>query len=169
MNIFFLSGLVAEYAGASAPFVIALGGVICGLLGLTIREFSKHISTSGSFYSFVTLGLGQGKHFQLICDHLPILEMGFLTIWTMIFGYGLLNVNCLLQFSAWTADVITRNTHLEVPWWSLSIGLTVVIAILAWRGINQSLTLCLVLACMEAVILIIFILFIIIKVNLLCI
>jgi VIT1/CCC1 family predicted Fe2+/Mn2+ transporter len=36
VNIFFLSGLIAEFSGASAPFVIILAGFMCSLLGILI-------------------------------------------------------------------------------------------------------------------------------------
>jgi amino acid transporter len=123
-------------------------------LGLTIREFAKHIPTSGSFYTFVSIGLGKGDFF--IHGLLTLVEMGFLTVWTMIFGYGILTINCVLQFSAWSSDAILRNTGTYVGWYYLSIGLIVVATLLAWGGINQSLTLCLILGSCESVIVFVF-------------
>jgi amino acid transporter len=90
--------------------------------------------------------------------------MGFITVWMMVFGYGILGVNCVLQFSAWTSDAILRNTGFYLGWYYIGITLILVSVLLAWRGINQSLNLCLVLGSVEFIIVLIFSIILAVKV-----
>eukprot|EP01125_Pyxidicula_operculata_P007183 TRINITY_DN2439_c2_g1_i3.p1 TRINITY_DN2439_c2_g1~~TRINITY_DN2439_c2_g1_i3.p1 ORF type:complete len:391 (+),score=76.99 TRINITY_DN2439_c2_g1_i3:431-1603(+) len=89
--------------------------------------------------------------------------MGFMTIWFMFFGYGIGNTGALLQISAWTADVVWRNSQVEVHWGYFALSVSILCAFLAWRGIQVAMKVSLVLSTYEAIVVVIMCIFIVVK------
>lgn len=141
-SIFFISGQMSRFAGASAPFVVLLSSIFCVCLGLTVLQFSRFISSSGSFYSFIVAGLGD--------------KSSFVTMWLMLLGYGLLGVQASLQIAAFFSDVILRNTGFYFHWAILVVVVTLVIGTMSFFGIQESLRVSMYLAAMEMCVIITF-------------
>eukprot|EP01122_Echinamoeba_exundans_P016185 TRINITY_DN8125_c0_g1_i1.p1 TRINITY_DN8125_c0_g1~~TRINITY_DN8125_c0_g1_i1.p1 ORF type:complete len:511 (+),score=62.22 TRINITY_DN8125_c0_g1_i1:126-1658(+) len=137
-SIFFVTGQIASQAGASAPFVLILASIVCLLFGWTIKEFSRFVSTAGSFYSFITVGLGP--------------HVGFISGWLMVAGYGILSIETLLQFGCWFSDVFSRNTGFTLHWGFCALFVAIIVVVFAVLGINPALKLSLVLAVLEAIV-----------------
>eukprot|EP01132_Coremiostelium_polycephalum_P003281 gene3281-4110_t len=149
-GIYFVFSQISRFSGSSVPFSMIIAAICCLSMASTISSFSRYISTSASFYSFVSMsGLGG--------------EVGFMTGWLMFVGYGILAVQTTIQFSSWTADVITKNTGFDCPWIIFAVAVLLFVSSLAYIGINPALKLSLILVCCEAVVTIAFCLIVIIK------
>lgn len=148
-GIFFVFIQLAAVAGTSTPFTMIIGTLCCLSMASTISVFAKHISTSASFYSYVSEGLGK--------------EIGFITGWLMLVGYMILSLQTVIQFSSTTADVITRNTGWDFPWIIAAALVIVLISTLAYIGINPALKLSLVMVICETLIVLVFSLIVLIK------
>jgi amino acid transporter len=134
-----MTGQLAGNAGASAPFVLIAASFVCLSLALTIKEFSKYISSSGSFYAFVSMGLGK--------------EMGFVCGWLMICGYSIITVETLLQIGCYVSDIISRNfPDVIIHWGYPVIVFGGLVALMAWIGVNPALKLSLILSVFESII-----------------
>lgn len=70
----------------------------------------------------------------------------------MLFGYGLLGVQTLLQIGAFMSDAILRNNNYYVHWAIICVVIALAVAVLAFLGIQESLKISLVLAGFEFVI-----------------
>ncbi|KAF2072306.1 hypothetical protein CYY_006384 [Polysphondylium violaceum] len=148
-GIFFVFIQLAAVAGTSVPFTMIIGTLCCLSMASTISVFAKHISTSASFYSYVSEGLGK--------------EIGFITGWLMLVGYLILSLQTVIQFSSTTADVITRNTGWDFPWIIAAAIVIVLISTLAYIGINPALKLSLVMVVCETLVVLVFSLIVLIK------
>lgn len=134
-----MTGQLAGNAGASAPFVLIAASVLCLSLALSIKEFSKYISSSGSFYAFVSAGLGK--------------TMGFICGWLMICGYTIITIETLLQIGCYVSDIITRNFPGVIISWGFPVILFGgLVALMAWIGVNPALKLSLILSVFESII-----------------
>ncbi|KAK5578327.1 hypothetical protein RB653_007997 [Dictyostelium firmibasis] len=148
-GILFVFPQIAMVAGSSVPFTLMIATLCCLSMSSTISTFGRYISTSSSFYSYVSEGLGK--------------EMGFLTGWLMLIGYLTLSVQTVIQFSSTTADVISRNTDFHCPWIIAAAFVIVFISGLAYVGINPALKLSLILVIGETLVILVFTLIVVIK------
>jgi amino acid transporter len=124
INVIFIAPLIASKAGVAAPLAMLLGTVGIGLLAFALAQFSTRVSSAGSFYSFITQGLGS--------------SVGFIMGWLFLFAYALqspLNTNL---FGYFVSDFLKAEWGINIPWWILMIFIVAVVGSLAWFSINNS-------------------------------
>eukprot|EP01133_Synstelium_polycarpum_P001432 gene1432-1661_t len=138
-GIYFVVAQIAKVAGANVPFTLMMATVCCLSMASTISTFAKYISSSSSFYCYVSEGLGPAT--------------GFITGWFMLVGYGILTVQTVIQFASWTSDVFNNNTGFDFPWPALAVVVLLVVSALAYIGINPALKISLILVTCETIIL----------------
>ncbi|KAM9975827.1 hypothetical protein ACTFIW_013219 [Dictyostelium discoideum] len=113
---------MAASAGTSVPFTIIIGTLCCLTLANTISIFGKYISSSSSFFVYITNGLGN--------------EMGFLSVWILIIGYLANLMGSKFMFINPLSDVITRHSDFHCPWILSLIIVVTIIPTLAYIGID---------------------------------
>jgi amino acid transporter len=120
----FVVPLIAAKAGAAVPFVCILAtvGVLC--IAYTIGQFTYWVPRAGSFYEFNSRGLGPSA--------------GFSSGWLLLFAYALAFPLNMLVFGYFLSTVLQSQLGIAVPWWTIMIGGTIIIAGLAILGLSLS-------------------------------
>lgn len=134
----FETQLIAGKAGASTPFVFAVGAVALALNAATFAQFAKRVPSSGLLYSSVAKGLGASA----------ALVMGIV----LLVVYGMVAVANLDLFGGFVSDVLKRRAHADVPWWLIIIGLVLLIGVFAWFSVSASMKFDLVLLTFEVLV-----------------
>jgi amino acid transporter len=141
IGVIFISGLVISHAGASAPFAFLLTTIAALALGWTLWQFVIRIPSAGSFYPFITSGLGK--------------SVGFVAGWQLIMAYGILGPANAALFGGFVQPLVQANTGVNIPWQVYGLALVVIVAVMAWLSIQTSMNFTLVFVGAELTILII--------------
>ncbi|MEE6165592.1 MULTISPECIES: APC family permease [unclassified Mycolicibacterium] len=137
----FLPQVVAAQAGAAVPliYLVALIGSLC--LGYTISQFAKWVPSAGSFFAFNSKGLGP--------------SVGFFSGWMFLAGYfGGFPMN-MLAFGNSLSAVLAKHLGVNVPWWVLTVGGTILITAIAVQGLGLSVRVDICMLALEALVIIV--------------
>ena len=124
IGVLFISALVASKAGVSSPFVFIFGTIGITLMASTLAQFTKRVTSAGTFYKFITLAFGP--------------KAGLVAGMLLMFAYALqspLNTNL---FGGYVSDALKNDFGISVPWWLLMIAIVVAVGALAWYSVHVS-------------------------------
>ncbi|MDP9028340.1 MAG: APC family permease [Actinomycetota bacterium] len=124
IGVIFISALIASKAGIASPFTFILGTLGIALMASTLAQFTRRVTSAGTFYKFVCLALGK--------------QAGFVVGILLMFAYALqspLNTNL---FGGFVSDALATDFHLSVPWWLLMIVVVAGVGALAWYSVHTS-------------------------------
>lgn len=124
IGVIFISALIAGKAGVSSPFVFILGTLGIALMASTLAQFTRRVTSAGTFYKFITLALGR--------------RTGFVAGILLMCAYALqspLNTNL---FGGFVGDLLKADFGISIPWWVLMIGVVVLVGALAWYSVHTS-------------------------------
>jgi amino acid transporter len=127
IGVIFITALIASKAGVAAPFTFIIGTVGIAFMALTLAHFSTRVPSAGTFYTFISQGLGSST--------------GFVMGWLLFFAYALqspLNTNL---FGSFVSGLIKSNFGVDIPWWVLMIFIIAFVGALAWWSIHRSMQL----------------------------
>jgi amino acid transporter len=134
----FTLGFIASNAGAATPLAYGGAFVIALLLGFVLAEYSRHLSSTGSYYTFVSRSLGG--------------QMGFLVAWIYLLFYPVV----VAQVGSFMGDTLQQTLKAEynfnLPWWVFMIFLIILCYFAAFRGIELSVNVVVVLGVIEVII-----------------
>lgn len=123
-NVVFTFPIIALKAGPVMPLSFLLSAVVCFFIGNTVAQFSRYVPSSGGYYSFATRGLGN--------------RSGFMATWSYLI-YEILGAAGSTGFLGYLiSDMLKAEFHINISWWSLAIGTTVLIWALTYRGVILS-------------------------------
>jgi amino acid transporter len=125
-------------AGISAPMAYLGAFVIALLLGYVLAQFSKHLSSTGTYYTFVSRSLGG--------------RWGFLVAWVYLLFYPVVIAQVGSFMGSTLQSTLKAEWGITFEWWWFMIFLIVFVAFTAWRGVELSVRLLIVLGIFEAVI-----------------
>jgi amino acid transporter len=129
---------IVSNAGGAAPLAYLGAFVIALFLGYTLAQFSRHLSSSGSYYTFVSRSLGG--------------RAGFLVAWIYLLFYPVV----VAQVGSFMGDVLETTLKDEygitVPWWVFMVFLIALCLVTAYRGVELSVKVVIVLGVIETVI-----------------
>ena len=134
----FVTALIVGQAGASAPFVFGLGALALTLNAVTFSQFARRVPSSGILYSSVAKGISP--------------SVGLVQGLVLLVVYGVVSIANICLFGGFVSDVLTRRASLEVPWWVLSVGIVLVIGVLAWLSVSASMRFDLLLLAFEVLV-----------------
>jgi amino acid transporter len=125
-------------AGKAAPLAYLGAFVIALFLGFVLAQFSRHMSSSGSYYTFVSRSLGG--------------RAGFLVAWVYLLFYPVV----VAQVGSFMGDTLQKTLKAEwnvnLPWWVFMIFLIALCLYTGYRGVELSVRLILILGLIETVI-----------------
>lgn len=124
IGVIFISALIASKAGISSPFVFLLGTMGIALMASTLAQFTRRVTSAGTFYKFITLALGR--------------RTGFVAGMLLMFAYALqspLNTNL---FGGFVGDTLRNDFGIDIPWQILMIVVVVLVGALAWYSVHTS-------------------------------
>ena len=131
--------LIAKHAGQTVPLAFALGFVMMLALGMSLAELAKHIPSAGGYYTYVSRTVHP--------------RAGFLTAW-LYFLYDPVGTAINLSFVGFlTQNSLQAACHIYLPWWAFTIVTALLISLLAYRGIEISVEVTMVLGIAEVVLL----------------
>jgi amino acid transporter len=124
IGVIFISALIAGKAGISSPFTFILGTLGIALMASTLAQFTRRVTSAGTFYKFISVSLGR--------------RAGFTAGILLMFAYALqspLNTNL---FGGFVHDTLKTDFGISIPWWVLMIVLVVGVGALAWYSVHTS-------------------------------
>ena len=136
-GLFTVPFIVAN-AGVGAPLAYLGAFIIALLLGYVLAQFSRHLSSTGSYYTFVSRSLGG--------------RPGFLVAWVYLLFYPVVIAQVGSFMGSTLQSTLKAEYGVTFEWWWFMIFLIVLVAWTAWRGVELSVNLIIVLGIIEAVI-----------------
>lgn len=124
IGVIFISALIAGKAGEASPFVFLLGTVGIALMALTLAQFTRRITSAGTFYKFICNSFGT--------------QVGFVAALVLLLSYTLqspLNTNL---FGGFVSETLKADFGISVPWWILMMFIVVAVGALAWYSVHTS-------------------------------
>jgi amino acid transporter len=123
-SVVFIFPAIAHRAGAAMPLSFVLATIVCLSIGSTVYEFSRHVPSSGGYYSFATRGLGS--------------RIGFMATWSYLV-YEIIGAAACIGFLGYlVSDMLKVEFHFNIPWWILAPAVTALIWALTHRGVQIS-------------------------------
>jgi amino acid transporter len=126
---------IVSNAGVTAPLAYLGAFVIALLLGYVLSQFTRHMSSAGSYYTFTSRALGG--------------RAGFVVGWIYLLFYPVV----VAQVGSFMGDTLEQTLKAEFgitfPWWIFMIILIALCALTAWRGIDLSVKVLIVMGSLE--------------------
>jgi amino acid transporter len=131
---------IVSNAGITAPLAYLGAFVIALMLGYVLAQFSKYMTSTGTYYTYVSQSLGA--------------RTGFLVAWVYLLFYPVV----VAQVGSFMGDTLQNTLKAEYgwdfKWWYFMVFLIVLVALTAYRGIELSTGLVVVLGIIETLIVI---------------
>ena len=123
---FFFTAFIVSLAGITAPLAYFVGFLVVLMLGSTLAQLSRHISSAGGYYTYVSRALHP--------------RIGFLTSWMYILYSPVTGGPVAGMFGFIVQGELKSNWNVDVPWlwWVTILVFTPLTAALQWRGIKLS-------------------------------
>ena len=129
---------IVSNAGVGAPLAYLGAFIIALFLGYVLAQFSRHLSSSGSYYTFVSRSLGG--------------RPGFLVAWVYLLFYPVVVAQVGSFMGSTLQSTLKAEYGITFEWWWFMIFLIALVAWTAWRGVELSVNLIIVLGVIEGVI-----------------
>jgi amino acid transporter len=122
----FFTQYVVSLTGVTAPLAYVLGVCIVLMLGSTLVQLSKHMSSAGGYYTFVSRAINP--------------RAGFLVAWMYVFYNPLCAGPIYAYFGYILEQELKSQYNINAPylWWLCLIVGAPFVAFLAWRGLAVS-------------------------------
>jgi len=140
VSVYFNPQVVAANAGAATPFVFVLALVVMLVLASSIMEMARTFPGAGSFYTYVSRGIGA--------------RSGFVTGGLMFVAYGLL-VPAELALIGTYAEGLLAGYGIHVSWIVISAIFLLLMVFLSFRGITGSLRTAAILFAVEVAVIVV--------------
>src|SRR5215472_4024965 len=125
-------------AGVAAPLSYLGAFIIALFLGYVLAQFSRHLSSTGSYYTFVSRSLGG--------------RWGFLVAWVYLLFYPVVIAQVGSFMGSTLQATLKAEWNITFEWWWFMIFLILFVAYTGWRGVELSVNLLIVLGGFEAVV-----------------
>ena len=129
---------IALNAGVTAPLAYFGAFIIALMLGYVLAQFTRYLSSTGSYYTFVSRSLGG--------------RAGFLVAWVYLLFYPVVGAQAGTFLGYNLQAILKAEYGWNVQWWWFMLALVVLMAVTAWRGVELSVNLVIVLGIIEAII-----------------
>jgi amino acid transporter len=122
----FFTQFVVSLTGVTAPLAYVLGVCIVLMLGSTLVQLSKHMSSAGGYYTFVSRAINP--------------RVGFMTAWMYVFYNPVCAGPIYAYFGYLLEQELRTHYNINAPylWWLTLIVFAPFVAFLAWRGLAVS-------------------------------
>jgi amino acid transporter len=124
VSVYFNPQLVAGFAGAAMPLVMAVSLIASLIVANGVAEMARELPSAGAFYTYVARGIGP--------------RSGFVTGILMFLAYALLVPAELALIGIYSHDILA-GYGLSVPWPVISLVFAAIMLVLSWEGIAGSL------------------------------
>jgi len=125
-------------AGIDAPLAYLGAFVIALMLGYVLSQFTKHMTSSGTYYTFVSNSLG--------------VRWGFLVAWTYLLFYPVVVAQAGTVIGSILQSTLQAEYGVTFHWWYFMVFVIILVGATAYRGIELSTSLVVVLGIIEMLI-----------------
>jgi amino acid transporter len=141
VSTFFNPQFSTPFSGYATPLVylICLGAMLITASG--VMEMARALPSAGAFYTYVTRGLGA--------------RSGFVTGGLMFAAYALLPPAEIGLIGSYLQNTFRAELNVNIPWWIIGLVPAVIMAVLAFEGINSSLRIALILFTAEVIVVVV--------------
>jgi amino acid transporter len=133
-GLFTLQFIVSE-AGVGAPLAYLGAFIIALMLGFVLAQFSKHMTSAGTYYTFVSRSLG--------------VRWGFLIAWIYLLFYPAVIAQVGSFMGSTLESTLKSEYSITFHWWYFMVFLIALVALTSWRGIELSIKLLIALGVFE--------------------
>ncbi len=128
--MFFTFGSTYPNGAFSIPLVLLLSLMVYGLMSFSMYEFSREISSSGGYYTFVSRGLGSSAGFLTAISYISYQILSFT-------GFGILG---FIGFIYGVLPAVGINVpDVSILWIPIVLAFIVFVSALIYSGIKPSL------------------------------
>jgi amino acid transporter len=133
----FFTQFVVSLTGVTAPLAYVLGVCIVLMLGSTLVQLSKHMSSAGGYYTFVSRAINP--------------RVGFMTAWMYVFYNPVCAGPIYAYFGYLLQQELKTHYNINAPylWWLCLVVGAPFVAFLAWRGLAVSIRVLVALGLLE--------------------
>jgi Amino acid permease len=125
-------------AGVAAPLAYLGAFIIALMLGYVLAQFAKHMTSTGTYYTFISNSLGE--------------RWGFLVAWTYLLFFPVVVAQVGSFMGSTLQSTLLSEYSITFHWWYFMVFLIALVALTGWRGIELSVGLLVVLGIIEIVI-----------------
>ncbi|HEX3979553.1 MAG TPA: APC family permease, partial [Solirubrobacteraceae bacterium] len=129
---------IVSNAGVAAPLAYLGAFIIALMLGYVLAQFAKHMTSAGTYYTFISNSLGE--------------RWGFLVAWTYLLFYPVVVAQVGSFMGSTLQSTLGAEYGITFHWWYFMVFLIALVALTAWRGIELSTGLIVVLGITEIII-----------------
>ena len=122
-GLFTLQFIVSN-AGISAPLAYLGAFIIALLLGYVLAEYGRHLTSAGSYFTFVSRSLGG--------------RWGFLVAWVYLLFYPVVVAQVGSFMGSTLESTLKSEYSITFHWWYFMVFLIALVGFTAWRGIEIS-------------------------------
>lgn len=148
VSVYFNPQLVAGFAGAAMPLVMAVSLVASLIVANGVAAMARELPSAGAFYTYVSRGIGP--------------RTGFVTGILMFLAYALLVPAELALIGIYSHDILS-GYGLSLPWPVISLVFAALMLALSWEGIAGSLRTALTLFAIEVAVIMVLAVVILVK------
>jgi amino acid transporter len=142
----FNTAVMASYSGASTPLDFLIGAIGLGFLIAPIAYFSRRLSSSAGFYTWVTHGLGP--------------DLGFLTGWLVFGAYAIFEAASQAAFGGLMDANLSTFFGISLlngyGWVVYALISIIIVSILGYLGVQNSIRVMAIFSCLEILGLLVF-------------
>jgi amino acid transporter len=132
---------IASNAGKATPLAYLGAFVIALFLGYVLAQYSRHMSSTGSYYTFVSRSLGG--------------RPGFLVAWIYLLFYPVVVAQVGSFMGQTLQSTLKAEYGVTFPWWVFMALLIAVCTLAAYRGVELSVKVIVVLGAIETLIVVV--------------
>lgn len=124
IGVIFISSLIAGKAGLSSPFIFLVGTIGIALMASTLAQFTRRITSAGTFYKFICQSFGTST--------------AFVAGMVLLLAYVLqspLNTNL---FGGFVSQTLASDFGIHISWWILMLVIVLAVGALAWYSVHTS-------------------------------
>src|ERR1700744_2843304 len=127
---------IVSNAGVAAPLAYLGAFIIALMLGYVLAQFAKHMTSAGTYYTFISNSLGE--------------RWGFLVAWTYLLFYPVVVAQVGSFMGSTLQSTLGAEYNITFEWWWFMVFLILFVGYTAWRGVELSVRLLIVLGIFEA-------------------
>jgi amino acid transporter len=123
-GVVFTVQYMASKGGGAMSLAFILATICCMLTAFCLREVVRKVRSAGGYFVIHSVALGR--------------TVGFTTSWLWFLDEGLNATGLALIFPFFFADFLNTYLAVAIPWWIITIVMTVAISYLGYVGVRQS-------------------------------
>lgn len=135
LGVFYTIAFTSSQAGVAAPLTYLAAFAVCLTLAVPMIGLARHLPSAGGFYTYVSAGIGP--------------KAGFMTGWL----YALMVTIVPAALAAFTGAVLQEQLQgkygVAIPWWAYSVVILLICIACAFRGIDISIKVLVVMTVFE--------------------